>query len=578
MHLVRTTTPWTRRTAWRRASTAACGYHSGTGSNGGVGARSAEIRPFLRALDADKGAHGGGKKKARKASALRRCREAPGQLYRLQKLNDKVGAEALFQKLCQAGIADSHCHAVMLRFDSTSERQRRGVAHIMDMTPPQPPSKDRVKNSNSNSDTNSNSMGDVRKTTLLDVPVANFHERIPVGKLFDQSYWDDVTSTPSTTVRNDDKADTADDNALLSPCSWTFSMLVDQLVLEGDRAAAERVIREEMVLHGVKPVPRTYREFNLPEKTMTLRRQGRLNDLIVRILGQEQVNGGQKEAQSASANLDPVAESMASAPSSSSSSNSSSSSTDADDYDFEDYDFDNYDTDIQGKVTGRDLPPQHLRRVADEFFEALCGNRVADAVMYTSMMKLCHTARDAQLLLGNMERDGVSPVPRTFHEIVSKALLEGDRATALRVVERDMADRGLTPEPGTLGLLKHSGRHTYSGKRLDTLNTLLREGEAELEEGGGAGGPSEAAAAWFARLQRHRVADVRAYNLMLAHTQRREDWLKLLGEMKGAGVTPNEETMAVLAKLMADSNVAVVRKPGGYKKTSAVVGRHKRSK
>ena len=59
---------------------------------------------------------------------------------------------------------------------------------------------------------------------------------------------------------------------------------------------------------------------------------------------------------------------------------------------------------------------------------------------------------------------------------------------------------------------------------------------------------------------------MRAYNLMLAHTQRREDWLKLLGEMKGAGIKPNENTMAVLAKLMAESHVAIVRKPGGYKK------------
>ena len=138
---------------------------------------------------------------------------------------------------------------------------------------------------------------------------------------------------------------------------------------------------------------------------------------------------------------------------------------------------------------------------------------------------------------------------------------------ALRVVENDMGDRGLFPGSATTELLRSARCSGFSSKRrIDVLNAFLSDGSRE------------SARAWFVRLQRNGVADVSAYNVMLAHTELREDWLTLLGEMKGAGVPPNNETIAVIAKLMSDSNVSVVRKPGGYAKRKHGRRRHKERK
>ena len=137
---------------------------------------------------------------------------------------------------------------------------------------------------------------------------------------------------------------------------------------------------------------------------------------------------------------------------------------------------------------------------------------------------------------------------------------------ALRVVENDMGDRGLFPGSAARSFTALRCSGFSSKRRIDVLNAFLSDGSRE------------SARAWFVRLQRNGVADVSAYNVMPAHTELREDWLTLLGEMKGAGVPPNNETIAVIAKLMSGFERVCGSKARGYAKRKHGRRRHKERK
>lgn len=493
-----------------------------------------EAQPSLsRALD-------GRKRKSRKEihpwTKYRRGHlEAPGRLHHMQKLNDKVSAKAFYAELCEAGLADSRCHSIMLRFDTTAERLRRGLAHVYDMSTLQPHPAQQSQSSGKRI------LGSVKLNANLESVEANLQGRVPISKIFDSNY---LTHKTDSQIESSVTNISSDAKGLIAPCVWTFNALIDQLVLEGDIDAAKRVVDEEMELHNVQPNSHTVSSLSLSHETLTRRRQQKLEDLVYRIEQQEnfvfsnKCEGEMPKRASSKTVFD---------------------DSEVDDYDYADYDFDDFNVVDSDKVVGRDHPESFLQQVAEELFDAFCGNGVANIAMYTTMIRLCRTSSDAFRILHNIELSGMEPEPQTFHEVVALLMLEGDSSSALEIVNNDMNRFGLLPMQATLALFAKRNKSSYAKQRFRILDALLREGQPGE-------GPSNRAFEWFSTMQINYVANARMYNLMLMHTPRREDWLKLIGEMKGAGIKPTAQTMAVIGQLMRVSKVSVRKKSGGHKK------------
>merc|ERR1711865_42919 len=83
---------------------------------------------------------------------------------------------------------------------------------------------------------------------------------------------------------------------------------------------------------------------------------------------------------------------------------------------------------------------------ADEFFELLKANGVADVFHWTLMHKLCDTGAEQQVMMEQMAAAGVQPSAVTYNTLVSQLMFEGNIEEARAVVETRMPAAGVEPD------------------------------------------------------------------------------------------------------------------------------------
>merc|ERR1712166_927457 len=86
---------------------------------------------------------------------------------------------------------------------------------------------------------------------------------------------------------------------------------------------------------------------------------------------------------------------------------------------------------------------------ADEFFELLKANGVANEFHWNLMQKLCDTSAEQRSMMEEMAAAGVQPNAVIYNKLASQLMFEGNAEEARAVVEREMPAAGIVPNDRT---------------------------------------------------------------------------------------------------------------------------------
>merc|ERR1712166_481306 len=190
---------------------------------------------------------------------------------------------------------------------------------------------------------------------------------------------------------------------------------------------------------------------------------------------------------------------------------------------------------------------------ADEFFELLKANGVANVFHWTMMQGLCDTSVERCRMIEEMVEAGVKPTFMTYNNLVNQLMIEGKYQEARAVVETEMPAAGVEPNDRTQSVLEKP-EEDLSRMRTKHLQDLLKTNTPETRR---------QAQVFFEGLTVNRVAKSFQYSIMLTHCDTSAEQRSMMEEMAAAGVQPNFVTYNILAnKLMFE---------GKYQEARAVV-------
>lgn len=184
-----------------------------------------------------------------------------------------------------------------------------------------------------------------------------------------------------------------------------------------------------------------------------------------------------------------------------------------------------------------------------QFFHRMVQNEQADMYHFELMMRHCKNSEEQRRLIDEeLPKAGVTPGTLIFNVLVNQLVFEGCKEAARKVIEEEMAMKGIHPSKDTWRNF-HLPAESLSRMRTKFLSKLLDQ-ESTLED-------REKAWSFFSKLVEQGQADVFQFNVMMKACISSDDQRRLLDvEMPKAGVKPNLTTYtALLKQLVAEDDV-----------------------
>merc|ERR1712166_1057269 len=141
---------------------------------------------------------------------------------------------------------------------------------------------------------------------------------------------------------------------------------------------------------------------------------------------------------------------------------------------------------------------------ADEFFELLKANGVANVFHWTLMHKLCDTGAEQQVMMEQMAVAGVQPSAVTYSTLVNQLMFEGNVEEARAMVETEMPAAGIVPNDRTHSVFEKT-EEAWSRMRTKRLADLAKTGTPKARQ---------QAQTFFKALKVNGVADLFHWTLM----------------------------------------------------------------
>jgi hypothetical protein len=184
---------------------------------------------------------------------------------------------------------------------------------------------------------------------------------------------------------------------------------------------------------------------------------------------------------------------------------------------------------------------EHAVNAAGRLFDMLLENGLADAQLVGLMLKeACYSSDQMRRLLA-VAKDigGIAPNTIMLTTLVTRLMMEGDKAAALRVVAEEMGAAGVEVNDLTIAALK------LSASRLDKMRSVKLGGWIDK------GFEMSLAAAWgmLGKLVENGQANVSHFTIMIRACPDAETLQRLVyKDMARSAVTPNMTTLESLVK------------------------------
>ena len=174
-----------------------------------------------------------------------------------------------------------------------------------------------------------------------------------------------------------------------------------------------------------------------------------------------------------------------------------------------------------------------------DLLNKLIENEKATVHNFNALMNACYSSGDLRHIIDvDMKRAGVKPDIFSYTTLVNQLILEGDEKSALKVVNEEMSSAGIEPDKVVLGILERSPNR-LSHMRKTCLSKMIDRG-AEGEEG---------AKMLFKKLIDQRQANTYHFNVMMRTCQNSDEIRQMLDNgMEVAGVKPNAGTYSILVR------------------------------
>ena len=179
--------------------------------------------------------------------------------------------------------------------------------------------------------------------------------------------------------------------------------------------------------------------------------------------------------------------------------------------------------------------------LADECFEILKANGVANVFEWTLMQGLCDTSVERCRMIKEMAEAGVKPSVMTYTNLAKQLMIEGKYQEARAVVEMQMPAAGIMPDDRTHAVFEKP-EEVWSRMRTKHLQSLLNRGTPEAKQ---------QAEEFFEVLKVNGVADSFHWTLMQKLCDTSVEQRVMMEEMVVAGVEPDAMTYNTLVQQMA---------------------------